>query len=117
MRDRSYSEVMTEAFRRDPAYAVGLFSNVLQDGDELEITTTLHLLSSAFGDASIPMPSDDCPPRELYRTLFPEEKPPFASLSAILRKMNLRLAVVPLTPAPAAPDPEKHAEHPEPVMA
>ena len=113
MRDRPHEEAMIENFREDPEDAIHLLNAILEDGDEFEIISFLHLASHAFGDGSIPNPTDTLPPEQLYRTLFPEGKPAFASLANILRGMGLRLMVAPATQDAAPPESESLLEKAE----
>jgi probable addiction module antidote protein len=84
---------MAELFREDPAYAVELLNNILEDGDQSELLITLRQLAKAFGGVQSVAEKAHLNPTQLYRTLSAEGNPGLSSLSAILKVMGLRLAV------------------------
>lgn len=47
MRDRTHDEAMAEVFRNDPAYALKLLDNILQDGEQGEILIALRQMTKA----------------------------------------------------------------------
>ncbi|ALE02852.1 DNA-binding protein [Bartonella ancashensis] len=96
MKDKPYDEVMAEAFRNDPAYAVELLNNILEDGEPTELLIALRQMAKAFGGIRNVAKSAALNPNQLYRTLSEKGNPEIKSLSAILRVMGLRLAVQPL---------------------
>lgn len=49
MADRAHDEAMSEAFHRNPAYAVELLTIILEDGDPGELLIALRQIESAFG--------------------------------------------------------------------
>ncbi len=80
MRDRLYDDVMIERFRKDPKYAVSLMNSILEDGDEIEVSVILRLMTGAFGNAKQPSPASD-------------GAAAFTNFLAPLRSLGLRLSV------------------------
>lgn len=101
-RDRSHDEAMAELFRDDPAAAAATLDAILADGDQGELLVTLRQMTKAFGGVPSVARSADLNPTQLYRTLSEKGNPELRSLSAVLRSMGLRLAVLPLE-EPAEP--------------
>ena len=95
MKDKPYDEVMAEVFRNDPAYAVELLNDILEDGEPAELLIALRQMAKAFGGVRNVAKSAELN-NQLYRTLSEKGNPEIKSLSAILRVMGLRLAVQPL---------------------
>nr|VFJ44541.1 MAG: probable addiction module antidote protein [Candidatus Kentron sp. FM]VFJ54213.1 MAG: probable addiction module antidote protein [Candidatus Kentron sp. FM]VFK10192.1 MAG: probable addiction module antidote protein [Candidatus Kentron sp. FM] len=95
MKDRSHDEAMAEVFRDDPAYAAQLLNGILEEGDQGELMVTLRQMTRAFGGVRAVAGEARLNPTQLYRTLSPAGNPALGSLSAILKAMGLRLAVVP----------------------
>jgi len=87
---------MAEVFRKDPAYAVELLNNILEDGEQGELLIVLRQMAEAFGGVRGVAKAAELNPNQLYRTLSEKGNPEVKSLSAILRVMGLRLAVQPL---------------------
>lgn len=96
MKDRSHDAAMAEAFRSDPAYAIELLNNILEDGEQAELLIALRQMADAFGGVSVVAKSADLNPTQLYRTLSEKGNPKVKSLAAVLRAMGLRLAVQPI---------------------
>ena len=101
MRDRSHDEAMAEMYRADPEYAAQLLNSILEDGDKGELLVILRQMAGAFGRVPAIAAQAHLNPTQLYRTLSPEGNPALSSLSAILKAMGLRLAVLPIN-APSA---------------
>ncbi len=101
MRDRSHDEAMAETYRADPEFAVLLLNSILEDGDQGELLVVLRQLAGAFGGVPAIAAQAQLNPTQLYRTLSAEGNPALSSLSAILKAMGLRLAVLPMN-APSA---------------
>jgi len=101
MRDRSHDTAMAEVFRSDPAYAVELLNNILEDGEQGELLIALRQMAEAFGGVRSVAISAELNPNQLYRTLSEKGNPEIKSLSAVLRAMGLRLAIQPLKHAQA----------------
>jgi len=93
MRDRSHDEAMAERFQKDPAYAVELLNNILEDGEQAELLIALRQMTKAFGGVQTVAENANLNPTQLYRTLSEQGNPELRSLSAILKVMGLRLAV------------------------
>jgi probable addiction module antidote protein len=92
---------MAEMYRADPEYAVLLLNSILEDGDQGELLVVLRQLAGAFGGVPAIAAQAQLNPTQLYRTLSAEGNPALSSLSAILKAMGLRLAVLPMN-APSA---------------
>lgn len=54
MRDRPYSEGMSEQLRADPAYAAVLLADVLREGSPAELAILLQQLTLTFGTQDQP---------------------------------------------------------------
>jgi probable addiction module antidote protein len=93
MRDRSRDESMAEVFQEDPAYALELLNNILQDGEQGELLIALRQMTKAFGGVQTVAEKANLNPTQIYRTLSEEGNPALSSLAAILKAMGLRLAV------------------------
>jgi probable addiction module antidote protein len=93
MKDRNHDEAMAELFKEDPAYAVELLNNILEEGEQGELLITLRQLTKAFGGVPEVAEKANLNPTQLYRTLSAQGNPELRNLSAILKAMGLRLAV------------------------
>ena len=93
MRDRSHDESMAELFQEDPAYALELLNNILEDGEQGELLIALRQMTKAFGGVQTVAEKANLNPTQLYRPLSEEGNPALSSLAAILKAMGLRLAV------------------------
>lgn len=89
---------MAEMYREDPAYALQLLNNILEDGDQSELLITLRQMAKAFGGVQAVAEQAHLNPTQLYRTLSPNGNPGLSSFSAILKAMGMRLAVQPMHP-------------------
>ena len=96
MRSRSNDEAMAELYRGDPAFALDVINAILEDGDQAELLIVLRQMAQAFGGVQAVAVQAQLNPTQLYRTLSPKGNPALSSLSAILKAMGLRLAVLPL---------------------
>jgi len=96
MRSRHDDEVMAEIYRKDPALALGMLNDILEDGDQGELLVVLRQLTHAFGGVQAVAKHAELNPTQLYRTLSSDGNPALSSLTAILKAMGLRLAVQPL---------------------
>ena len=99
MKSRPNDEAMAELYRRDPAFALEVINDILEDGDQTELLTVLRHVAQAFGGVQMVAEQAHLNPTQLYRTLSPKGNPALSSLSAILKAMGLRLAVQPLSPS------------------
>ena len=95
-RDRSHDDAMAEVFQADPAYAMELLNSILEDGDQSELLIALRQMTKAFGGVTTVAERASLNPTQLYRTLSPDGNPALSSLAAILKAMDLRLAVKPV---------------------
>jgi probable addiction module antidote protein len=93
MKDRTHDDVMAEAYRKDPAYAVQLLNAILEDGDQSEFLIALRQMAKAFGGVQAVAEQAHLNPTQLYRTLSPDGNPALSSFSAILKAMGMRLSV------------------------
>ncbi len=98
MKDRAHDDAMAEMYREDPAYALQLLNNILEDGDQSELLITLRQMAKAFGGVQAVAEQAHLNPTQLYRTLSPNGNPGLSSFSAILKAMGMRLAVQPMHP-------------------
>ncbi|MDT4879826.1 putative addiction module antidote protein [compost metagenome] len=83
-------------YRSDPALALEVINGILENGDQAELLIVLRQLAQAFGGVQAVAEQAHLNPTQLYRTLSPKGNPALSSLSAILKAMGLRLAVLPL---------------------
>ncbi len=90
---RSHDETMAEIFQDDPAYALELLNNILEDGEPGELLVALRQMTKAFGGVQAVAEKSNLNPTQLYRTLSADGNPALSSLTAILKAMGLRLAV------------------------
>ena len=93
MKDRAHDEAMAELFKEDPAYALELLNDILEDGEQGELLIALRQMAKAVGGMQAVAEKANLNPTQLYRTLSQEGNPELRSLSAILRTMGLRLAI------------------------
>ncbi|NHC62685.1 DNA-binding protein [Paenalcaligenes suwonensis] len=99
MKSRTHDAAMAELYRSDPALALDVLNGILQDGDQAELLIMLRQLTHAFGGMQAVAEHAQLNPTQLYRTLSPKGNPALSSLTAILKAMGLRLAVLPLDAA------------------
>jgi len=102
MNERTFDDLIAESFRKDPAYAVDLLNDILEDGEPAELLTMLRQMSKAFGGVGEVAKQANLNGNSLYRTLSSQGNPQVSTLSAILRTMGLRLAVQPIRQQAAA---------------
>jgi len=93
MKDRTHDDAMADLFKEDPAYALELLNNILEDGQQGELLITLRQMTKAFGGVQTVAGKANLNPTQLYRTLSAQGNPELRSISAILKAMGLRLAV------------------------
>lgn len=98
MRSRPHSDAMAELYRDDPAFALAVMNDILEDGDQAELLVVLRQMAQAFGGVQAVAKQAHLNPTQLYRTLSSKGNPALDSLLAILKAMGLRLAVQPLSP-------------------
>jgi probable addiction module antidote protein len=84
---------MAEEFKQNPAYALELLNEILEDGDQGELLIALRQMTKAFGGVQSVAEKANLNPTQLYRTLSEHGNPELRSLSAVLKAMGLRLAV------------------------
>jgi probable addiction module antidote protein len=105
MKSRSHDEAMAELYRNDPAFALEVVNDILEDGTQAELLIALRQMTQAFGGVQAVAEQAHLNPTQLYRTLSPNGNPALNSLLAILKVMGLRLAIQPLSLAAAPPAP------------
>lgn len=96
MKSKTHDEAMAEVYAADPALALDVINQILEDGDQGELLVVLRQLARAYGGVPAIAERAQLNPTQLYRTLSPEGNPALSSLTAILKAMGLRLAVQPL---------------------
>ena len=93
MRSRLHDEAMAELYRNDPALAIDVVNDILENGDQAELLIVLRQLTQAYGGVQAVAEQAHLNPTQLYRTLSPKGNPALSSLMAILKAMGLRLKV------------------------
>ncbi len=101
MRSRAHDDAMAELYREDPAFALQVINNILEDGDQGELLIVLRQMAKAFGGVQTVADKAHLNATQLYRTLSPNGNPALSSFSAILKAMGLRLAVHSVQTPPA----------------
>ena len=96
MKSKQADDAMAELYRDDPSFALEVINNILDDGDQAELLIVLRQMTQAFGGVRAVAEQAHLNPTQLYRTLSPKGNPALSSLSAVLKTMGLRLAVLPL---------------------
>lgn len=97
---RPHEEASSEMFQRDPALAAAYLTDVLANGDDVDVMLALRSLSAAFGGVQEVARRADANPNTMYRTLSKQGNPSLKTLRAILGAMGLRLAVHPIQTGP-----------------
>lgn len=89
---------MAELYRQDPALALQVMNDILEDPDAVqsELVVVLRQMAKAHGGVQALASKVNLNPTQLYRTLSPQGNPGLSSLMAILRALGLHLAVRPL---------------------
>lgn len=95
MKSKPGDEAMAELYREDPALAIEVVNDILENGDQTELLVVLRQLAQAFGGVPAIAKEAHLNVTQLYRTLSPAGNPALSSLTAILAAMGLRLAVLP----------------------
>jgi probable addiction module antidote protein len=93
MRSRPHDDAMAELYRNDPALAIDVVNDILENGDQAELLIVLRQLTQAYGGVQAVAEQAHLNPTQLYRTLSPKGNPALSSLMAILKAMGLRLKV------------------------
>lgn len=89
---------MAELYCQDPALALQVMNDILEDPDaeQSELVVVLRQMAKAHGGVQALASKVNLNPTQLYRTLSPQGNPGLSSLMAILRALGLHLAVRPL---------------------
>ena len=95
-KSRTHEEATIASFRRDPHFAAEYLNAVLEGGDQSELMTALRYVAKAFGGVSRLAEQAELNATTLYRSLSPIGNPELRSLTALLKAMGMRLAVLPL---------------------
>lgn len=95
---RPHEEATSEMFQRDPALAAAYLTDVLANGNDVDVMLALRSLSAAFGGVQEVARRADANPNTMYRTLSKQGNPSLKTLRAILGAMGLELAVHPIKP-------------------
>jgi probable addiction module antidote protein len=95
MRDRDYNDIIAERYAEHPEEALEMLNAVLDDGEPGEMLVLLRQLTKAFGGVASVAEQAQLNPTQIYRTLSEEGNPSLSSLTAVLKAMKLRLAIVP----------------------
>jgi probable addiction module antidote protein len=95
MKSKAHDDAMAELYRNDPEFAVQVINTILEDGNQAELLLVLRQMAKAYGGVPSVAEKAQLNPTQLYRTLSPDGNPALSSLFAILKAMNLRLAVQP----------------------
>lgn len=93
MRDRTHDEAMVELYQENPAYAVELLNSILEDGDENELLIVLRQIAKARGGVQAVAEQAHLNPMQLDHTLSSSGSAALSNVSAILKAMDLCLAV------------------------
>lgn len=92
---RSHEEATVESFRRDPEFAAEYLNAVFEDGDRDELLVALRRVTKAFGGVQGVAKRADLNVTALYRALSPKGNPELKTLTAVLKAVGMRLAIVP----------------------
>ena len=92
---RSHEASTVESFRKNPAFAAEYLSTVLEDGDQEELMIALRRIAQAFGGVPMLARQTRLNATTLYRTLSRHGNPELRSMTALLKAMGMRLAVLP----------------------
>jgi len=68
MKHVTFDDMMAESFRKDPAYAVDLLNDILEDGEPGELMLALRHMSKAFGGVGEVAKQAQLNGNTLYRT-------------------------------------------------
>ncbi len=95
MSSRSHDDAMAELYRQDPALALQVMNDILEDPEaqQSELLVVLRQIAKAHGGVQELANKVNLNPTQLYRTLSPQGNPGLSSLMAILRALGLHLAV------------------------
>ena len=98
MTSKSHDDAMAELYRQDPALALQVMNDILEDpkSEQSELLVVLRQIAKAHGGVQALATKVNLNPTQLYRTLSPQGNPGLSSLMAILRALGLHLAVRPL---------------------
>lgn len=93
MKDRQHDDAVAELFREDPALVIEMLNDILEDGDQGELLTTLRQLTKAFGGMTKVAEQAELNLTQIYRTLSDTGNPALGNFTVLLETMGLRLAV------------------------
>ncbi len=98
MSSRSHDDAMAELYQQEPALALQVINDILEDpgAGQSELLVVLRQVAKAHGGVQVLAEKVQLNPTQLYRTLSPQGNPALSNLMAILKALGLRLAVQPL---------------------
>jgi probable addiction module antidote protein len=96
LKHKEHDEMMAEIFAEDPALAMHLLNDILQDGTQQDLLIALRQMTKAFGGVTRIAEAANLNPTQLYRTLSEAGNPELKSFTAILKAMGMQLSVGPL---------------------
>jgi probable addiction module antidote protein len=96
----SHDDALVHELRADPAYAAEYLQAAMEDTAEPAVLLiALRHVSEAYGMADVAKAAG-IKRESLYRALSPKGNPTLRTLTAVLKAVGLRLAVVPGNPGP-----------------
>lgn len=96
MKDRPHDDAVVELFREDPELAIQMLNDILEDGDQGELLTTLRQLTKAFGGLPKVAEQAQLNKTQIYRMLSETGNPELSSIRAVLKAMGFRLSIQPI---------------------
>ena len=98
MKDRNHDEAMAELFRDDPQFPAEYFNALPQDGEPADLLVALRQIAEAHGGVRAVARETRLNANQLDRTLSPQCNPELRSLFAVLKALELCLAIQPAQP-------------------
>lgn len=96
MKHRPHDDAVVELFREDPELAIQMLNDILEDGDQGELLTTLRQLTKAFGGLPKVAEQAQLNKTQIYRMLSETGNPELSSIRAVLKAMGFRLSIQPI---------------------
>jgi len=93
---RDHDEATAEMFRDDPAFAAEYLTDVLNDGNEVDIMLALRSLSHAFGTVPPPSLPVTTTPDEVLQLAAEAGNPRLRDFRNLLNQMGFQLTILPL---------------------
>ena len=101
MRSRPHDEAMAELYRSDPAFALQVINDILEDGDQAELLTVLRHMAQAFGGVQVVAEQADAATDVEHRQVGAGQFARHGGVDRIAAQLGLRVVVVPAAVAPA----------------